>query len=123
MATIKGRVVDYDNDNPLAGVTVEGLTKDGEVFYNTTTDQGGRFTASDPGFDNMYSKIRFSKDNYATQTMRPDSANNVDIPLPKAGVLGTVTIIAKQNKSILIAIAIVLLLVIAYYSIFKSKSK
>lgn len=99
MSKINGRIVDYDNDSPVSNVLVQGIASSGTVFASTNSDNGGNFTLDNQGFDDPYSKISFVKDGYATQTMRPASANNVDVVLPKAGTLASVTLTLKQNKT------------------------
>lgn len=99
MATIKGRVIDYDTDNSILGVLVEGVAPNGTVFASGTSDGGGSFSVNHTGFDDLYSKIRFSKTGYATQTMRPASAMDTDVVLPKANTLAAVTLTVKQNKT------------------------
>jgi hypothetical protein len=99
MATIKGRVVDYDNDIPLPDVDILGLAKDGIVFVTAKTDSEGLYNITDTGFDDPFAKIEFSKEGYAVQTMRPTSANNVDVPLPKAKTLGAVVVAVRNNKT------------------------
>lgn len=107
MANIKGRVVDYDTDSPILGVLVQGSLPDGTIFISGTTDVNGNYNLDHAGFDNLASKVTFSKDGYATQSMRSPSANGVDVPLPKAGTLSAVTVTVIQNKKkILLYIAI-----------------
>jgi uncharacterized protein YfaS (alpha-2-macroglobulin family) len=99
MANIKGRVVDYDTDLPVLGVLVQGIAQNGTVFTSGTTDASGNYDLNHSGFDDLYSKIVFKKEGYAEQSMRPSSANNVDVVLPKANTLAAVTLTLKQNPS------------------------
>ncbi len=120
MATIKGRVVDYDNDIPLPDVSVSGIAKDGTVFIAAKTNSEGIFDITNTGFDDPFSKIEFDKDGYAKQTMRGASANSVDVPLPKAGTLGVVVVAVKQNKTK--ALLFVALGAVAVYLLMKYKN-
>jgi hypothetical protein len=124
MANIKTRVVDYDTDEPVQLATVEGVAANGTVFMTGKTSATGSIEMNNIMFDDPYSKIRFSKEGYATQTMRPSSANNVDVVLPKSNTLAAVTITLKQNKTKVIIVAIVaIVLTVVYFKYFKNKFK
>lgn len=121
MALIRGRVIDYDTDSPIPNVLVQGVKSDGTVFASGNTDVNGGFSIDNAGFDDLYSKITFDKEGYAKQSMRPASANNADVVLPKAGTLSAVTLTLKQNKTkVILWVAVGALLVFLY---FKYKSK
>jgi hypothetical protein len=121
MALIRGRVIDYDTDAPLSNVLVQGVAKNGTVFASGNTDNNGGFNIDHAGFDDLYAKITFDKDGYASQSMRPASANDTDVVLPKAGTLSAVTLTLKQNKTkVLLWVAVGALLVFLY---FKYKNK
>jgi len=121
MSKITGRVIDYDNDSPIQGVLIQGIAKNGTIFNSTNTNAMGQFVFDDPGLDDLYSQVRFSADGYATQTMRPSSANNVDVVLPKAGTLATVTLAVKRNP--MKALLFVALGALAVFLYFKYKNK
>lgn len=122
MSNIKGRVVDYDTDGPVAAVLVSGISGSGTLFAEATTNAEGEYNLNHIGFDDLYSQIRFSKNGYATQTMRPASANNVDVVLPKSNTLAAVTITLKQNKpKIILFLAIGIALTVIYFKYFKNK--
>jgi hypothetical protein len=124
MANIKGRVVDYDTDIPILGVLVQGVAADGTTFTSTTTDANGGYDINHSGFDDPYAKITFNKEGYAKQTMRPASANDVDVVLPKAGTLSAVTLTLKQNKTkVLLFLAIGVALAFLYLKYFKKYVK
>jgi hypothetical protein len=97
MATISGRVVDYDSNSPLQGVLVQGVNPDGTFIGSTNTNADGNFTLTDTALDNPASKITFTADGYATQSMQPASANGVDVVLPKSGTLASFTVTVKRS--------------------------
>lgn len=99
MANIKGRVVDYDTDIPMPDVDVLATDKLGVVIEAAKTNSEGIFDITSQSLDDPAAKITFSKDGYATQTMRAASADEVDVPLPKAGTLGVVVVAVKRNKT------------------------
>jgi hypothetical protein len=121
MATISGRVVDYDSNSPLQGVFVQGINPDGTFINSTNTDSGGHFTLSDPALDNPAARIVFQSDGYATQSMGPKSANGVDVVLPKAGTLAAVTITVKRNP--MKAVLFILIGAALVYFLIKYKHK
>jgi hypothetical protein len=123
MAQITGRVVDYNSDNPISGVLVEGVNKDGAVFASGTTDAEGGFNLNHQNFDDLYSTIRFSKDGYSMETMRPASANNADVVLSPSGTLSAVTLIVKQNKTKVIIFVIAAVVLTILYFKYKNKLK
>jgi hypothetical protein len=56
--------------------------------------------------------------------MRPSSANNVDVVLPKSNTLAAVTITLKQNKTKVILIALVaIVLTVVYFKYLKNVIK
>lgn len=115
-ASISGRVVDYDSDQPIQGVLVQGMLSDGTFINSTNTDASGMYTLSDPGLADPSAKVSFTADGYATQSMRPASADGVDVVLPKAGTLSSVTVTLKRNPMkavlfVLIGAAIVYFLI------------
>lgn len=121
MANIQGKVVDYDNDSPIAGVLVQGVSKDGTVFASTTSDNNGNFNISNTGFDDLYSRIMFKKDGYQSQLMQPVSANGQDVVLMKSGTLAAVTLTVKRNPAKYAIIAIIA--IIATWLFIKYRSK
>lgn len=118
MSKIAGRVIDYSTDDPVLGVLVQITSQNNVVTASTTTDSAGNWQIDNSSVDDLYSKISFAKDGYATQTMRPTSANDVDVVLPRAGTLASVTLTLKQNpkRALLYALigAVAVYLVIKY---------
>lgn len=117
MATISGRVIDYDNDNPISGVTVTGVSQNGTAFASTTTSSTGNFSITDQNFDNLYSRVSFTKEGYTEQNMQPSSANGADVVLAKSG-MQAFTLVLKQNKNkIFIALFVIALIfiIVKYY--------
>lgn len=99
MAQISGRVVDYSTNAPLPNVMVQGVAQNGTIFTTVFTDSEGKYDTNHTGFDDLYSTITFQKEGYKTQSMRPASANGVDVPLPQNGTLAAVTLTLKQNPA------------------------
>jgi hypothetical protein len=123
MAEIKGRVVDYNTDNPIPNVLVSGVNKDGAVFASGNTDSEGKFDLNHTGFDDLYSTIRFQKDGYGLQQMQPASANNADVVLSPTGTLAAFTLTVKKNPTkVIIAVIITAALVFLYFK-YKNKLK
>lgn len=107
MSKITGRVIDYTTDAPILGVLVQGVGSIGAPFTSTTTDGQGRYTLDSPYLDDNASKVTFTKDGYATQSMRVPSANGVDVVLPKAGTLASVTLSLKRSPQKLLLFAVI----------------
>lgn len=106
MSKITGKVVDYNTDAGILGVLVQGVASDGTIFTSTTTDNSGSYTLDNAGFDSPYAKISFNKEGYAATSMRPQSANNVDVVLAPANTLAAVTLTLKRDpkKALLFAL-------------------
>jgi hypothetical protein len=122
MGRLQGRVVDYDSDAPLQGVYVGLMDKTGKVIKNTGTNAEGTYVIEDPAVDDNYSKVRFSLKDYRVEEMRVASANNQDVILLKEGT-NTATVIAIKYKSWIIAVGVLVLLTILYYTVLKGKIK
>jgi hypothetical protein len=120
-ASISGRVVDYDSDQPIQGVLVQGILSNGIFINSTNTDASGNFTLTDQGLADPSAKVTFTADGYATQSMRPASADGVDVVLPKANTLSSVTLTIKRSP--VKAIIFVLIGAAVVYFLIKYKNQ
>lgn len=119
MARLQGRVVDYETDAPVKDVTVSLANRSGDIVATAKTNADGAYVIEHVSADDPYFKVKFSGEGYAAESMQPASANNVDVVLRKSNVLSSVTVIVKNYKSYIIAVAVILLLVILYLKLKK----
>lgn len=119
MARLSGRVVDYTTDEPIPGVSVAVMSKTGSSVGATATNNEGVWVIDQPGADDLYNRVKFTKEGYNPQDLSPGSANNVDVVLMQSGTLPGVTITAKNFKSYIVAVAVILLIVILYFTAIK----
>jgi 5-hydroxyisourate hydrolase-like protein (transthyretin family) len=123
MSRLQGRVLDYDTDKPLQGVYVGLMDKTGKVVKVAGTNAEGAYSIDDPVVDDTYAKVKFSLRDYRAEEMRVASANNQDVILMKEGTDTAAIVIARDYKSWIIAIVVIVLLVILYYAFLKGKIK
>ncbi len=94
--SIQGQVIDFESEEPIVDATVIFRGVD----YETTTDDGGRFTANVPAGEYSFSVIH---PDYATQTIDQvkvavDEKTSVDVELTPSGVqLKEVQVFASEE--------------------------
>jgi hypothetical protein len=123
MSRLQGRVLNYDDDKPLKGVYVGLMDKSGKVVKATGTNAEGAYSIDDPVVDDTYAKVRFSLQDYRAEEMRVASANNQDVILMKEGTDTAAIVISRTYKSWIIAVGVIVLLIVLYYTLLKGKIK
>lgn len=121
MSRLQGRVIGYEDDKPLKGVYVGLIDKSGKVVQFTGTNNEGAFAIDHVAVDDVYSKVRFSLQDYRVEEMRVASANNQDVILIKNTTQPAAIVVARNYKSWIIAVGVIVLLIILYYTVLKGK--
>lgn len=122
-AQLIGKVCDMETDNAIPDVKVSLINQQGVTVYEAITSTDGEYTINSDEINNLYAKLSFEKDGYTTSTMGVSSAENQTVYLAQSGTLGKITYTLKQNKGVLIGVAIVAILLFVWFVVLKNKVK